>query len=89
MAEIEKDRSFPISESKTPRTDREVYRVKECDIGFEVVNPALCREFEEKLAEVRNTVAKRCVDFIQAFDPTNYCGTEEVIYAIKQEFDLE
>jgi hypothetical protein len=32
----------------TPRTDREVYRASAADIGFEVVNPALARELEEK-----------------------------------------
>lgn len=37
--------------SKTPRTDREVYTVSAADIGFVVVNPALCRELEESLSE--------------------------------------
>lgn len=32
----------------TPRTDREVYRVQKCDIGFSVVNPALARDLENR-----------------------------------------
>lgn len=36
--------------SDTPRTDREVYAVSKNDIGFEVVNPALCRQLERELA---------------------------------------
>lgn len=39
--------------SKTPRTDREVYTVSAADVGFEVVNPALCREFEQRLSEIQ------------------------------------
>jgi hypothetical protein len=35
--------------SATPRTDREAYRVKACDLGFEVVNPGLARELERAL----------------------------------------
>jgi hypothetical protein len=39
------------SSGDTPRTDREVYTVSKVDIGFEVVNPALCRMIEEELGE--------------------------------------
>ena len=38
--------------SKTPRTDREVYKISAKDVGFEAVNPALCREFESQVGEV-------------------------------------
>ena len=38
--------------SDTPRTDREAYVTKDCDIGFPVVNPALCRQLERELAAV-------------------------------------
>ena len=34
--------------SKTPRTDREEYVTTKNDIGFKVVNPALCRIMEEQ-----------------------------------------
>jgi hypothetical protein len=73
-----------IRESKTPRTDREVYRVKECDIGFEVVNPALCREFEEKLAESIKVTAARCGEICKSKRLAAFC-----VDAIKKEFDLE
>lgn len=42
--------------SKTPRTDREVYKVSSADIGFEVVNPALCRDLEERLSEAQSAL---------------------------------
>ena len=37
----------------TPRTDREVYKATERDIGFEVVNPGLCRELERALTKLQ------------------------------------
>jgi len=46
--------------SKTPRTDREVYTVKPCDIGFKAVNPALTRELERKyIAALRALIVAR------------------------------
>ena len=36
--------------SNTPRTDREKYTVKECDIGFTVVGAKLCEELEQDLS---------------------------------------
>ena len=35
--------------SGTPRTDREVYTIRECDIGFEAVGASLARQLEREL----------------------------------------
>ncbi len=47
-----------FSENLTPRTDREVYRTTARDVGFEVVNPALCRELELTVAGLQKSLAQ-------------------------------
>ena len=43
--------------SDTPRTDREVYKTSKNDVGFDVVNPALCRQLERELAGTKRLAA--------------------------------
>jgi len=42
----------PQPEVPTPRTDREAYKTTKNDIGFDVVNPALCRQLEQELSAI-------------------------------------
>lgn len=51
--------------SDTPRTDREVYTVQKADVGFEVVNPALCRLLERELTTAREEI-QRLMEYIHA-----------------------
>ena len=42
--------------SLTPRTDREVYKASERDIGFEVINPSLTRILERRVAALEGAL---------------------------------
>jgi hypothetical protein len=42
----------------TPRTDREEYVTGKNDVGFRVVNPALCRTLEREAAELRSDIER-------------------------------
>jgi hypothetical protein len=52
----------------TPRTDREVYRTTVNDVGFTVVNPALCRELELAIRRAHDYLAP----LYDGCDPATY-----------------
>jgi hypothetical protein len=52
-----------MKKSKTPRTDRETYTIKQCDIGHQSVPPSCARILENDLDKLRKASAAVLLQF--------------------------